>query len=206
MTIRCFLPLSQWNNYLMIYRKLYYKWLLYIKSNLEYELMPYAQDRFIIAMNYLLIHNYQKKELIYRPLVSFNIFYYDDYIDFGEFRSLHGSLFDTYNEIVNGAIRGGHIDIVKYYTIDWSLCTDDILCEACRYGRKDIIEYYAWNNCIKSYTLALNEASRSGHLDIVKFVLPKCNIRKNIKIAMSYALNYRNPQVYNYLKEHYDSY
>ena len=27
MTLRCFLAISQWDQYLMIYRKLYYKWL-----------------------------------------------------------------------------------------------------------------------------------------------------------------------------------
>ena len=27
MAIRCFLPILQWDNYLMIYRKYYYKWI-----------------------------------------------------------------------------------------------------------------------------------------------------------------------------------
>ena len=86
MTIRCFLALSQWDAYLRIYQKLYYKWTL--KHIIDGKFNPWLEDydyiipNFVIGFKRLYYLPYQSKahllNLIRIDTVSIGVVWYYD--------------------------------------------------------------------------------------------------------------------------------
>ena len=162
MTIRCFLKLSQYDNYILIYRKLYYKWLKTYDIKLVYEI--YVKFHFMIGLN----------RSIFKGANNFNyvmiIASRDGHIDIVKLMIDYGA--NNFDLAMNNASYNGHIDIVKLMIDNGANNFNWVMNNASRCGHIDIVKLmidYGAND----WKMAMKNASLGGHIDIYNYLKDK---------------------------------
>lgn len=102
--------------------------------------------------------------------------------------------------IIDNAVKGGHIEIIKKYLRNDTLVKQTTLYGACLFGDLSIVEYLYEHSQEETMELCYSAASKGGHIDILEWLYSK-GLRCNIN-AYSGAAYYGHLDVVKWLYEH----
>ena len=110
-----------------------------------------------------------------------------------------------HEEVINKIIDKGRLDILRWFYTHFGFSLPHrILTKAAMHNHLPIIKW-VWENyeefcTLNRISIALQEAARAGHLDVVEWLCPKCS-NANVGIAMCIAVSRNQLHIVRWLYE-----